>query len=152
MSRCAALLLFVLPALQGCSTAYEPARSPRVSVVMDGGSPVFLKDGQRSGNLVFGAGLADLVRSNPRAEAEAKLGRNLAIGGFVFDIAGLGSETAGLITLSVNHEPSHDNTVGGVLVIGGIACVAVGAVLLLESPPHIYDAINIYNDGLEAPP
>jgi hypothetical protein len=151
MNRFAAFLLALLPFVQGCSSSYEPARSPRIATVVAGSEPVFVKDGQRYGSAVYGFGLGDAVRGNPVAEAEARTGRNLAIGGLVLDIAGLATEGAGLavaIDSSRVGGPDHQ-AAANALIVGGLASVLVGTVLLLSAPPHIYDAVNIYNDGLE---
>jgi len=65
-------------------------------------------------------------------------------------MAGLGSDIAGLATIKPNSSNS-DNTLSLGLILGGLVGVTVGSVLLLAGPPHTYDAINIYNDGLDAP-
>ena len=150
VSLLACLSVALLPIVQGCSSSYQPARSPRIVTVIDGGSPVFVKDGTSYGGPLFGGGVVDAVRGNPRAEAEARAGRNLTIAGFVVDMAGLGSDIAGLATIKPNSSNS-DNTLSLGLILGGLVGVTVGSVLLLAGPPHTYDAINIYNDGLDAP-
>ncbi len=155
MKRSVALLvtgLTSLSTLQGCSSSYQPAQSPRIVTVIRGGTPVFVKDGTSYGSPLFGSGLVDAVRGNPRAEDEARTGRNLAIGGFVFDMAGLGSEIGALATIRPDTPGnSHNNDVSFGLLIAGLVGVTVGSVMLIAAPPHIYDAVNIYNDGLEAP-
>jgi hypothetical protein len=135
-----------------CSSSYEPARSPRITTVMEDGWPTFVKDGARYGTPAFGVGLVDAVQGNPRAEEQARIGRNLAIGGFVFDMVGLGSEIGGLVALEhdqLQHQPS---TLATGLVFGGLGAVLVGSVMLLNAQPHIYDAVNIYNDGIDSGP
>jgi hypothetical protein len=154
MMRAGVFLFALLPIVQGCSSNYEPARSPHITTVVEGSSPVFVKNGERIGTTSFGGGLVGAMQDNPRAAAQARIGRNLAIGGIVFDIVGLGSETAGLVLVAENNrpgQPDHSNTVPWALAIGGVASVVVGTVLLLASPPHIYDAVNIYNDDLDKP-
>src|SRR5450755_4367702 len=54
-----------------CSSGYEPARSPRIAMVVDGGTPTFVKDGTRYRSTFFAGGLVDAVRGNPRAEEQA---------------------------------------------------------------------------------
>ncbi len=91
-------ILMIVGALSlviGCSSSYEPVRSPRIVTVVESGMPTFVKDGQSYGSPMFGSGLVDAVQGNPRATQQARLGRNLAIGGFVLDLAGLGTEVAG---------------------------------------------------------
>jgi hypothetical protein len=156
MARSVALFLTCLtvaslPIVQGCSSSYQPARSPRIVTVIDGGGPAFVKDGVNYGGPLFGGGVVDAVRGNARAEGEARTGRNLTIAGFVVDMAGLGSDIAGLATIRPNGS-NADNGLSLGLVLGGVVGVAVGSALLFAGPPHTYDAINIYNDSLDAPP
>jgi hypothetical protein len=153
MNRYAASLLILLPAIQGCSSSYEPARSPRIAVVAEGSGPVVVKDGQHYGSLMLG-GVVDAAQGNARAEREARVGRNLAIGGLVFDLAGLGSTTAAIVVQAQRNRPSDPQPSAAAtgLLIGGLVGVTVGTILLLSSPPHTYDAITIYNDSLDPPP
>ena len=72
--RWAACVLVSTAALAGCSSSYEPARSPRIVTVMEGGVPHFVKDGRDYGGPLFGGGLVHAVQGNPRAEAEACTG------------------------------------------------------------------------------
>lgn len=146
MNRPAAVLLVLLPSVLACSSMYEPARSPRITTVVVDGTPTFVKDGKRYGGAAFATGLVDAVQGNPRAEEEARAGRNYAIAGFVLDLTGVAAETGGLVVIGENDR--HLNTGLGLLV-GGLACVAIGSGLLLSAPPHIYDAVNIYNDGVD---
>jgi hypothetical protein len=151
VSLLACLTVAASPIIQGCSSSYQPARSPRIVTVIERGGPAFMKDGVNYGGPLFGGGVVDAVRGNPRAEGEARTGRNLTIAGFVVDIAGLGSAVTGLATLKPNGSNADNNLSLG-LVLGGLVGVAVGNVLLFAGPPHTYDAINIYNDSLDAPP
>ena len=135
----------------GCSSSYEPARSPRIVTLVEGGTPKFVRDGQRIGSPAFGSGLVDAVRGNPEAERHARIGRNLIVGGFVLDIAGLGAEVGGLVALAHDRNQGHDSSsLGTGLVLGGLAAVIAGSVLIIAGQPHIYDAVNIYNDGVDA--
>ena len=138
---------------QGCSSSYEPARSPRIVMVVDSGYPTFVKDGERVGSPAFGTGLVQAVHGNPRAEHHARVGRNLVVGGFVLDMLGLGAEIGGLVVLGQQNAgaPEQHSTAGTVLVVSGITAIVAGTVMILTGQPHIYDAVNLYNDGLEAP-
>ncbi|HEY0467471.1 MAG TPA: hypothetical protein VGC79_24895 [Polyangiaceae bacterium] len=146
------IVLMALLLTQGCSSSYEPARSPRITTLVRGGYPTFVKDGQRIGSPAFGTGLVDAVRDNPRAEHHARVGRNLIAAGWVTYLVGLGTGIGGIAVLA------HDNTtlstqqsnVGTALLLTSAATLLAGGVLLLCGQPHIYDAVNIYNDGLEA--
>jgi hypothetical protein len=140
-------LLFALT--QGCTSGYEPARSPRVAVMMEGGQLTFVKNGEHHHNFwLVGSSALDAVQGNPRAEAEARSARNLEIGGIVFTVGALGSVTGALVSLGSPDASQHQSTTAGLLV-SALACDIVAAALLLNSIPHVYDAVNIYNDDLD---
>jgi len=138
-----------------CSSSYEPAKSPRISFVYDGGQPVFVKNGERYHSFIVGNALIDAVAGDPQAEAEAHAARNLQVGGFVLSLGGLGA-LGSAVAVQANSHPSdaHNGVVGG-LVISALAAEMVSLALTFSSIPHFYDAINIYNDDVDralAPP
>jgi len=133
----------------GCSSRYEPARSPRIVTVMDAGTPTFVKDGERIGAVGFGGGLADAVRGNPRAEHEARVGHNLVVGGFVLDIAGLATLIGAEAALAQQRATDRPTGLPVGLALGGAAAIITGSILLIAGQPHIYDAVNLYNDGID---
>jgi len=148
-------VLLVLIFTQGCTSSYEPARSPRIETVVDGGQPTFVKDGVHFGGPVWGTGLVDAVHDNPRAEHHARVGRNLIVGGFVVSMAGLGAEIGGLVVSAKANSstaPDANSGLGTALVIGGLVVALTGVGMMLAGQPHVYDAINIYNDGIAARP
>ncbi|MEI9948668.1 MAG: hypothetical protein WDO74_06700 [Pseudomonadota bacterium] len=147
------VVVLALGFAQGCSTGYEPARSPRIATVLEGGQPTFVKDGVHFGSPVFGTGIVDAVQGNPQAEHHARIGRNLIVGGFVLDLVGLGSEIGGLVVLAHDRDQHGDASPAAVgLVLGGLVAVTAGTVMILCGQPHVYDAINIYNDGVDGQP
>lgn len=155
MTRFLALLLLTVPLATGCaSTRYEPARSPRIAFV----SNAVVKDGKKYPNY-FGGGVVEAVRGNPRAETEARKGRALVVGGSVLAIVGISAELVGLAASvagtrfdETTGETSQTTSgeVGSAMVIGGILVAIVGAVVTFQGPPHLVDAVNIYNDGVDA--
>jgi hypothetical protein len=147
--------LLGLVLMQGCSSSYEPARSPRIETVIEGGQPTFVKDGVHFGSPVWGTGLVDAVQGQPQAEHHARVGRNLIVGGFVLDLFGLGSEI-GAVAVAAHEDKEHgDELPSGLvvgLVVGGVAAALAGSVMMIAGQPHVYDAINIYNDSVEVRP
>ncbi|HET7542654.1 MAG TPA: hypothetical protein VFK05_22440 [Polyangiaceae bacterium] len=137
---------------QGCSSSYEPARSPRIVTVIEGGQPTFVKDGERVGSTTFGAGLVDAVQGNPEAEHHATVGRNLTVGGLVLSVVGLGAAVGGIVVVAQDAAATSNqhSSAGSALLLGGAVAMLVGSVVMLCGQPHIYDAVNIYNDGLDA--
>jgi len=151
--RGGSVVLLALVLTQGCSSSYQPARSPRIATVIDGGYPTFVKDGEHIGSPAFGTGLVDATSSNPRAQHHARVGRNLMIGGIASYLVGLGTGVGGLVLLAQDdaHLSTSKSNVGTALAITGIVGLVAGSVMMLSGQPHIYDAVNIYNDGLDAP-
>ncbi len=148
-------VLWALPVVVGCTSSYEPARSPRIATIVDGGQPTFVKDGVRFGSPVWGTGLVDAVQGHPQAEHHARVGRNLIVGGFVVSLVGLGTEVGGLVVAANSDAATAPDSQMGVataLVISGAVVLIAGSVLVLSGQPHVYDAINIYNDSLDVPP
>jgi hypothetical protein len=138
--------------VQGCSSSYEPAKSPRIVTVVEGGQPTFVKDGERLGPTQFGGGLEDAVRGNPRAEHQARVGRTLTVGGLVVGVAGLGAIVGGAVLVAqdgASTGPAEHSTAASALLLSGAAVLLAGSVMMLCGQPHLYDAVNIYNDGLE---
>src|SRR5689334_20209114 len=100
-----------------CSGSYEPARSPRVSVVMEGGSFTLVRDGERYPVGFFGTGVVDAVRGNAEAEEHARAYRNLTIAGWSTYGVGLGAAIGGGVLLANNQGGSgheSENAVGSV--------------------------------------
>src|SRR6188768_1113247 len=125
-------VLLTLVFTQACTSSYEPARSPRIATVMDGGQPTFVKDGVHFGSQVWGTGLVDAVHGNPRAEHHARVGRNLIAGGFVLGLVGLGTEIGGLVVLAHDNQQG-DGSASGLavgLLVGGLAAALTGSALI----------------------
>ena len=136
-----------------CSSGYEPAKSPRIAIVVEGGSPTFVKNGEHFGNSAFASGLVRAVNGNARAEEQALTARSLVIGGFVLDVAGLGSEVGGFVALGHDSGANgHSSALPAALLLGGIGAVVAGTLVIVSAQPHVYDAVNIYNDGVDASP
>jgi hypothetical protein len=133
----------------GCSSSYKPVGSPRASLVMDEGSPHVVRDGVDQGGFMFGGGVVDAVQTNPRALKEARTGRNLVVGGFVVTLVGVGVAVGGL-AYGVSHESDDRLGTGLGIALGGLAVELAGVVITLNGQPYLYDALNIYNDELEA--
>jgi len=141
-------------ALAGCSSSYQPARSPRVATVMEGGSFTLVRDGKRYPVGIFGGGIEDAVEGNAEAEEHARAYRNLTVAGLSTSVLGLGMEIGGLVLTANNSGFGGDSAngpAGAALVFSGLAAVVVGSVLMASAQPHLWDAVNTYNDGIDGP-
>lgn len=142
-------------ALSGCSTNYAPRPSPRVAVVMQGGTPVYIREGRVFPGGGFGGDLREAVQGNAEAESHAKAYRTNMIAGVTTTLVGVASAIGGGVLYfasSSGPENRRDTTgelIGGTLALSGIAAYATGMVLMLNAQPRLWDAVNAYNDGVE---
>jgi hypothetical protein len=131
-----------------------PRPSPRVQVILKHGTPAYVRDGKVYEGGIFGGDLDEAVRGNPAAESHAKAYQNQMIGGFVASLAGGVSLGTGLVLTAGNavrssaDRSSSQDTLAATFILGGLAATIVSAVLFSTAPPHMWDAINVYNDGL----
>jgi hypothetical protein len=145
-------------ALSGCSTSYAPKPHPRVAVVMQGGTPVYIREGRVFPGGGFGGDLREAVEGNAEAEEHAKSYRTNMVVGVSTALVGIASTVAGsalYIGNSTGPENERDGTaqaIGGTLAVSGLVAYATGMVLMLNAQPHLWDAINAYNDGVDNGP
>jgi hypothetical protein len=149
--------LLALPLLAACSvSAYTPRPSPRIQVTTEGNSIALVKSGRKYAVNVLGGELEEAVSGNPEAEAEARSFRNKLVTGFVLSTIGtVGAATgAGLLVGNqVQSNPSTTVEVGSIsAVVGGLVLSIVGGVIGSSAQPHLWNAVNMYNDGLPAYP
>lgn len=144
-------------ALSGCSTSYAPRPSPRVAIVMHGGTPGYVREGRVYPGGGFGGDIDGAVRGNPEAESHARAYRASMIGGFAATLAGVASTIGGgMLYFDNAGEPENERNktaeaAGAVLALSGIAAYVTGLVLFANAQPHLWDAINIHNDGVYDP-
>jgi hypothetical protein len=138
--------LVVTVGVTGCaSSSYRVADSPRVTLVDEHGLKVY-KNGKKYDDLV------EAVADNPRALAEARTARSMTVTSNWLILGALSLDVASVPVAAVGIA-EHDKTLGwtafGML---GAALVAdiVGFVVARNATPHVLDAINIYNDDVEA--
>jgi hypothetical protein len=151
------LVLAVVLSQAGCTSAYQPRRGPRLSVVLDAGSLAYQRDGQTFQHGLFGGGLVEAVDDDPAARDAAETYQGRMIGGFVANIVGFGCFLGGTAwAMSSSSSSSSNQLVDSertVILLGGVGCLFAGAItgsiLLLSAQPYQWDAINIYNDNLE---
>jgi hypothetical protein len=139
----------------GCSSAYLPHPGPRLSVVMDGGTVAYVREGKKYEGGLFGGDLEEAVHGNPQAEEYARQFKTGVTTGFATTMLGVAGMAGGLIVTGAQ-APSPDSgrslPVTGPIILGaGIVAYVVGLIVMLNAAPHLYDAVNAYNDGLSSP-
>jgi hypothetical protein len=131
----------------GCTTSYEPAKSPRIAIVDDG--TTFLKDGQRYDG---GSGLIEAVAGNPQAEEMARTAYRNQVAGTVLYVAGFPIVIGGPIVGAALDDEKTGKTVALASLGTGIAVWITSIVFLSHVQPQRLDAINIYNDSVSPEP
>jgi hypothetical protein len=146
--RCPAVRMFVISmtASVGCSSAYAPRPSHRISLISSNGAGKLTRDSK-----TFGLwDLDEAVADNPEAESDARIFRHRTIGGFVLEVGGLGGLATGAALASSSSRTRQE--VGTGIAAGGTVGLVAALWLLSSGFAHFYDAINIYNDGLPPEP
>ena len=102
-------MVAVVALLAACSSHYIPRSRGRVGVVMQGGAPAYVRDGEVHPHGFFGGGLQDAVRGNPAAERDAAEYHDRLRDGFIAAIVGsvcMPVSVGYLAAESVNQQPS----------------------------------------------
>ncbi len=144
-------MLFCVP-VAGCTSSYQPANSPRLAVVMDDGGLTLVREGRSYPVGMFGGDVVDAVRGNPAAEEHAQSYRTQMISGWSFYFGGIGLAVAGtgVWQAGERHNDIGQAHAGEALTVGGLAALFTGIGFLMNAQPHLWDAVNIYNDAVDA--
>lgn len=151
-------LLLAIALLSGCSSAYVPARGPRLSLILKNGQPTYMRDGITFEGGALGGQIEEAVAGNPAAETEARSFKDRMLGGFCSVLGGGVGMLAGTAVMATGTAAARDAdqadnkriATGAAVALGGVAAYVVGFALMVSAQPHLYDAINIYNDGVDA--
>jgi hypothetical protein len=139
-------------ALAACSSHYIPRSQGRVGVIMQNGTPAYVRDGEVHPHGFFGAGLQDAVRGNPAAERDAAEYHDRMVDGFVAAIVGavcMPVAVGYLAAESVDDPYNHNQTNQEIAAGAAIGCTALmfgGLFYSVSAEPYRWDAINRFND------
>jgi hypothetical protein len=103
---------------------------------------------------VLGGNVDEAVAGNPAAEAEARSYKNKSIAAFV--LSTLGAVGAGVGAGVLVYDETRATPDNGLMaasltsLLGGLTLSLVGSIVALNAQPHLWNAINIYNDGVPA--
>lgn len=148
------LLLIALVFLTACPSSYMPRRSPRIALVQTGAGPTLVRDGQQFPMGMWGDGLSAAVQRSARASEHAQAYHDNVWGGFLLGIGssipiGVGTGLV-VVNASDRRAEAQDTAIAwSVLGVGIIAYVASIA-MLSSAPAQMHDAINVYNDWVDA--
>ncbi len=138
----------------GCSSAYIPRPGPRLSLIMDSGTLAYARDGKKYEGGLFGGEIEEAVRGNAQAEEFARQYKTGTEAGFFSVLVGAVGIVGGTVVTGLEEGPSENRSapVAGVVTVGaGLLLYMTGLIVMLNAAPHLYDAINAYNDGLPVP-
>ena len=148
MSVRSSLALVVALGVTGCGApySYQPANSPRVSVRDTPDGSVVYKNGKRYPNI------REAVADNPRALEEARTARSITVTSTWLFLGGVGLDIAG-VSMGGAGAAGNDKTLalaGWTTALAGLCIAIAGSVISGTARTHALNAINIYNDDVEA--
>jgi len=134
----------------GCASTYRPQEPGRVSFVLDGPGFSLYKDGVKYGAGGLSSAPVQAVAGNPTAEEHAR--KFVSRSRLFWSLYALG---VGCLITSVAVYPGdrgHENRreLGAGFGFAGLGLLTTSLVAAFTAPGHLYDAVNIYNDGLAA--
>jgi hypothetical protein len=140
----------------GCGGSYVPRPSPRLSIVQDGFGYGYYRDGKRYEGGLFGGDIVEAVHGNPQAEEYARQFKGGTVAGFVVTLVGTLGVVGGLSLFSADAASTPPgqsvSARGPAILLGGAAVELVGILITANAAPHLFDAINVYNDGAMGDP
>jgi hypothetical protein len=99
----------------------------------------------------LGGDLEEAVQGVPLAEKYAAEYKTGVTGGLILVLAGAAGIAAGT-SLDASEYSQRGSSVPGWSTVGaGIVAYAAGLIWMLSSQPHLFDAVNAYNDGVDGP-
>jgi hypothetical protein len=147
--------LAALLATSACATTYLPQHNGRIAVVMEGGAYALYKDGKVYKPGLFGGDVDEAVAGNPRAEDEMSTYTGQQTTGSLLTIGGAALVLGGAAVLAADPPQGGDSrglTPSLAMFLGGLVADLVGLVFTTMAQPHLWNAVNIYNDGVGQPP
>lgn len=142
--------------LSSCySSQYVPRDRRKIYMTMQDGKRGYMLNGQFRPEFGFGGSLVESVAGNPAAVRAAETFRSRSITGFVATMVGsVCMPTALLYDQYERYEADGRQHNDAALYIGvgcGIMMVA-GLAYFASGMPYQYDALNMYNDSVDAQP
>jgi hypothetical protein len=142
-----------------CSSSYVPQTRGRVAVTIQGGTFVYMRDGQAHAHGIFGSGLEDAVAGQRGAEQAAHEYHDRIRSGILATAIGALCipATLGYALISSADQQSslsnHGLEIAGLVTLGCTAVLVAGGLYAASAEPYRWDAINQFNDAAElAPP
>lgn len=146
-------LLLVAAMVAGCTSTYMPKHTRQLRLIMVDGAPCVVREGRKY-QIGLGGGLVEAVADQPEALEHAEAFRDGRVWGLVLSVGGAAVMVGGAPVLAVasqDEDGANVPLVAGV-VLAGLAAYSLGLGMIVASEPRMFDAINAFNDAVEAGP
>jgi hypothetical protein len=150
-----ALTLAASVASAACSSNYIPQSRGRVSIILDSGSPAYVRDGVTFKHGLLGGGLARAVRGHPQAEAAAREYRSRIGTGLLVSLLGTACVVGSTVSVAVRADDIDDQDEVPIELWTMLGCTVLlfaGVGYAASAEPYRWDAINIFNDAYNPGP
>ncbi len=143
-----ALVAAIAMSTVGCASTYRSQEPGRISFVLDGPGFSLYKDGTTYGASGLSSGPVRAVAGNPAAEEHARtfVSRSRLFWS-IYAVAVGCLVTSVLVRPNDPGQEDHRNIATG-FAVAGFTGLATSLVAAFTAPGHLYDAVNIYNDGV----
>jgi len=125
-------------------------------MIMDHGTLAYVRDGKMYEGGLFGGDIEEAVHGNAQAEEYAHKYKTGMEAGFATTMVGVAGLFGGLIVTDLGTESQAGNRavpVTGLITAGaGLVLYLTGLFVMLNATPHLYDAVNAYNDSVPPTP
>jgi len=150
--RTTTALLVASAMTTGCfSTSHQPRDHRKVYMTMQDGMRGYARGGQFHSEMGFGGGLVDAVQGNPRAAEAADTFRDRMILGFLGLVGGaVCLPVVGTYAVVQDSDGREVSNSLPWIALGCTAAMIIGAFSMASAMPYQFDAINIYNDDVDA--
>jgi hypothetical protein len=118
-------------------------------MVLDGGKIAYVKEGRKYDGGFLGGDIEEAVKGDRVAEQYASEYKSGMVTGFaLYMLAVAGVIGGAVLTGAESAQQPQSAPVPGLLVMAGGLVLDLAALgVMLSAQPHLYDAINAYNDG-----
>lgn len=140
---------FMTALATACACGSGPTPGERVQVVHTTSGLAFVRGSERYDDGKLGRGLRHAVHGVPDAERHADAHAHLRMGGFLFELGSVLLTGAAVVSAVQNDESGNALDTSMALAGGAVAFSVVSSAMYERSTPHVYQAVNIYNDEVQ---
>lgn len=132
----------------GCASTYRSREPGRISFVLDGPGFALYKDGTTYSAGGLSSDPVRAVAGNPAAEEQARtFVRRSRLFWSIYTVA-VGCLVTSAIVASNDPRQVERRDISAGFFTGAAAAFVASMIPAFTAPGHLYDAVNIYNDGL----